>query len=203
MGVLVSSAPTPHYKKLMVFVDGTNFLSGLSREMDIIINPDKADALTSTSISLAKTLIELTINRSKGAHGFSHIRYYWFGSYKGGQSDEFHYYKTLREQGFEPFLYRKVNDKEKGVDIALTKEMLVNAFNANFDVAILFAGDADYVDLVKEIKRYGPIVMGAYFQQGLSEVLQYAFDFFIIISKDFLTDKLPEWEEKLKRCTQR
>ena len=34
-----------HFKKLIAFVDGTNFLSGLSREMGIPIIPDKADAL--------------------------------------------------------------------------------------------------------------------------------------------------------------
>ena len=59
----------------------------------------------------------------------------------------------------------------------LTKKMLVNAFNANFDVAILIAGDADYVDLVKEIKRYGPIVMGTNSINNLSDNLQFIFDF--------------------------
>lgn len=196
---------TPHYKRLMIFVDGTNFLSGLSREMNIPINPDKADALTSLAISLSRQLIDLSITYSNAGHEFRFmpIRYYWFGSYKGERIDEFHYYKILREQRFEPFLYRKVNNKEKGVDIALTKEMLVNAFNANYDVAILFAGDADYVDLIKEIKRYGPIVMGAYFQHGLSDVLQYTFDSFWIISKQNLGEtSLPIWEEKMKKCVQ-
>ena len=62
--------------------------------------------------------------------------------------------------------------------MALTKEMLVNAFNGNFDVAILFAGDEDYVGVVNEVKRFGPILNGAFFNHGLSDNLRYAFDHF-------------------------
>jgi len=91
--------------------------------------------------------------------------------------------KNLRELNFEPVLFKKHQDKkEKGVDIALTKEMLVNAFNSNFDIAILFAGDEDYVGLVNEVKRYGPIIMGAFFNNGLSPNLQFTFDYFQLIT---------------------
>ena len=59
---------------------------------------------------------------------------------------------------FEPVLFQKRDGREKGVDIALTKEMLVNALHQNFDIGFLFAGDKDYVSLVSEVKRYGPRV---------------------------------------------
>jgi hypothetical protein len=36
--------------------------------------------------------------------------------------------------------------------------MLVNAFNQNFGMEYLVIGDEDYVGLVHEVKRYGPIV---------------------------------------------
>ena len=62
--------------------------------------------------------------------------------------------------------------------------MLVNAFNQNFDVGYLVAGDEDYVGLINEVKRYGPIVRGIFFQHGLSEELRLAFDSFKYFNQD-------------------
>ena len=56
--------------------------------------------------------------------------------------------------------------------------MLTNAFNQNYDIGILFAGDEDYVEVVKEVKRYGPIIVGSYFKDGLSDNLKLSFDHF-------------------------
>jgi hypothetical protein len=64
------------------------------------------------------------------------------------------------------------------------KEMLVNAFNQNFDVGYLIAGDEDYVGLVNEVKRYGPIAKGAFFQHGLSEELYLTFDSFEYLGQE-------------------
>jgi uncharacterized LabA/DUF88 family protein len=61
--------------------------------------------------------------------------------------------------------------------------MLVNAFNQNFDIGFLIAGDEDYVGLVNEVKRYGPIVRGAFFEHGLSEELRLACDSFIYMNR--------------------
>ena len=97
-----------------------------------------------------------------------------------------HYVKT----SLSLFCLRKIEaNKRKEVDIALTKEMLINAFNGNYDVAILVAGDEDYVGLVNEVKRYGPIVKGAFFKHGLSDKLFLAVDDFQIIEKSFIADE--------------
>jgi len=100
------------------------------------------------------------------------IRKYWFGSYQGDD----HFFRSLREKlrecNFEPVMIKKRQGKEKGVDISLTKEMLVNAFNNNFDVAFLIAGDEDYLTIVNEIKRYGAKIYGAFFSHGLSDELK-------------------------------
>jgi uncharacterized LabA/DUF88 family protein len=120
---------------------------------------------------------------SRYSSEFALIRRYWFSSYAGNDKDYSSLRIILRELDFEPILFKKHQDKkEKGVDIALTKEMLVNAFNGNFDIAILFAGDEDYVSLVNEVKRYGPIIMGAFFKNGLSPNLQFTFDYFQLIT---------------------
>jgi uncharacterized LabA/DUF88 family protein len=172
----------------MIFVDGTNFLVELSKDLDIKFRAEKPPL---TSLDLAYDLIRWASDFFReGASEFILIRKFWFASYAGNDKDYEKLRNALRDKGFEPVLFKKDRDKsEKGVDIALTKEMLVNAFNQNFDVAILFAGDEDYVGLVNEVKRYGPIVNGAFFNHGLSDNLRYAFDHFRTFSKDLVAEQ--------------
>jgi len=170
-----------HYRRLMVFVDGSNLLIQLCKELQI--KNFRAERPPPIIFTLAEKLITKTTNISRYSSEFAHIRRYWFSSYAGNDNDRSSLIKILRELNFEPVLFKKYQDKkEKGVDIALTKEMLVNAFNSNFDIAILFAGDEDYVSLVNELKRYGPIIMGAFLNNGLSVNLQFAFDYFQLIT---------------------
>ena len=56
--------------------------------------------------------------------------------------------------------------------------MLINAFNQNYDLGILVAGDEDYVDLVQDIKRFGVRIIGSFFRQDLSKTLELAVDNF-------------------------
>ena len=53
-------------------------------------------------------------------------------------------------------IFKKLkNHPEKGVDIALTTALLVNAHQKNFDVAVVVTGDADHLSVVEEAKRSG------------------------------------------------
>ena len=177
-----------HYRRLMVFVDGSNLLIQLSKELKI--NNFRAERPPRSIFTLAEKLISRTTSISRYSSEFAHVRRYWFSSYAGSEEDYFSLRIFLRELDFEPVLFKKQRNKdEKGVDIALTKEMLVNAFNSNFDIAILFAGDEDYISLVNEVKRYGPIIMGAFFKNGLAPNLQFAFDYFQLITLNILEDK--------------
>lgn len=187
----------PSYQKLMIFVDGTNFLIELFKEMGLRnFRTDRADKLTLTGIKVASVMINCLLHQKiPNSHFLTIIRRYWFSSYKkGNEQDKIALRNTLRQAGFEPVLFEKINDKEKGVDIALTKEMLINVFNQNYDIALLISGDGDYVDIVNEIKRYGPIVIGGFFSHGLSDYLRYAFDNFILIDKSILGGEL-KWAE--------
>lgn len=162
----------------MAFIDGTNFLCHLSEELNIKFRADKPPP---ESIIAANALITHLCNRKLG---YGKIRRYWFASYKG--NEEYHrlLIQELRKNDFEPVLFKKREEREKGVDLALAKEMLVNSFNQNFDIGILIAGDEDYVGLVKEVKRYGPIIRGAFFNHGLSDKLKMVFDDYYDIIKD-------------------
>lgn len=155
----------------MIFVGGTNFLvhlcEGVSVKFSVAKPPEPA-------FRLARMYINYGIEKPPGTV----IRHYWFGSYRGNDPAGDELRQFLRKHDFEPVLFQQIKGREKGVDIALTMEMLVNAFNQNFDVGILVAGDEDYAPLVKEVNRYGPQVHGAFFEHGLSANLRIAFDKF-------------------------
>lgn len=161
--------------RIMVFVDGTNLLVELTKELDIKFRADKPPP---SAFRYAQHWIRPFRNHH------TVIRAFWFASYHGSDEYSDKIRSDLRKYGFEPILFKKRDGKEKGVDIALTKEMLVNAFNQNFDIGYLFAGDEDYVGLVNEVKRYGPIVRGMFFEHGLSEELRLAFDSFEYFNQD-------------------
>lgn len=177
---------TPNYK-VMGFIDGSNLLIELSKELKIKFRADKPP-LPVLSIAL------LLINHLFNAYGKTPIRKYWFASYQGNDEDHMTYAKELRRLTFEPVLFKNNNGKEKGVDIALATEMLVNAFNQNYDIGVIVAGDKDYVGLVKEVKRYGAIIHGAFFEHGLSVDLALSVDkFHDIIKNDNINFEAEPW----------
>jgi uncharacterized LabA/DUF88 family protein len=165
-------------KRVMAFVDGTNFLMGIGRELQLDLEKFRAEKPDETVIQLAHNYVCDTIPLWVRSSQHFHIRSYWFGSYQGNDEDKKRISGILRKFHFEPVLFRKRGGREKGVDIALTMSMLTNAFNQNYDIGFLFAGDEDYVELVKEVKRYGPIIVGSYFKDGLSVGLELSFDYF-------------------------
>jgi uncharacterized LabA/DUF88 family protein len=76
--------------------------------------------------------------------------------------------------------------RSKGVDIALAKDFLCNAFFNNYDVAVLYAGDGDYVPIVNEVKRMGKVVYVAFFYEaGLSPALRLASDEYFPLDEFF------------------
>jgi len=101
---------------------------------------------------------------------------------------------SLWELNFQPSVFKKTRQEKtaKGVDIALTKDILINAFLNNYDIAVLVAGDGDYIPVIEEIKRLGKVVYLAFFANyGLNEKLKLACDSFIDLSGYFI----PQWKE--------
>ena len=69
----------------------------------------------------------------------------------------------------------------------MAKDFLSHAFLDNYDVAVLVAGDGDYVPLITEVKRLGKVVYVAFFRDcGLSTELHLAADMFFEIEDFFL-----------------
>lgn len=99
--------------------------------------------------------------------------------------------RQLRALGFDPQVFKKPTGsaKSKGVDITLTKDMLAHAFQDHYDIAMLIAGDGDYVPLIEEVKRHGKNVYVCFFAEpglGLAEEVRLVADRFFDFTNVFL-----------------
>lgn len=116
-------------------------------------------------------------------HGHGIIRKYYYTSVP---DDGVNIQKTediLKSIGIEaPRVFRK--DKAKGskrVDISLSSDMLLHATRKHFDIAVLVAGDEDYVPLVRAVQGEGARVHVWFLPSGISPALQQASDSYLDI----------------------
>ena len=76
---------------------------------------------------------------------------------------------------------------EKGVDIQLATDMITHSFKNNYDVAVLVAGDNDYVGALQSVKDNGKNVEVALFgKERTSRQLRVTADRVITINARFL-----------------
>ena len=103
--------------------------------------------------------------------------------------------ERLWQIGFQPSVFKKAkNQKSKGVDIALTKDMLSHAYLHNYEVAVLVSGDGDYVPVLEELKRLGKLVCVAFFiDEGFNDKLR--------LASDFVSDMTPGFLARWKQAT--
>ncbi|MHB8894145.1 MAG: NYN domain-containing protein [Candidatus Geothermincolia bacterium] len=172
------------HERVLIFVDGSNLLRGIGQELKVKTNSLKP---TDDELKLAIMIVDflwsprLDHESHVGADKGKVVRRYWFGSYQGNEEVGNTLKHTLRKADFEPILFNvpQSKGKEKRVDIAIAREMLINSFNRNMDIAVLVAGDEDYVDLVQDVKRYGVRITGSFFpKSGASPHFQRAVDYF-------------------------
>ena len=74
--------------------------------------------------------------------------------------------------------------RQKAVDTLLAVDMLVGAFSRLFQVAILVAGDADFVPVVNEVRRRGVMVTVAASERSMSLDLRRSADRFIAVGPE-------------------
>ena len=110
------------------------------------------------------------------------VRAHYYSSFVGDDTVREEVRDLLRTLHFYPRVFKKAkqDQKAKGVDIALTKDVLSHAFLGNYQTAVLIAGDGDYVPLIEEVQRLGRRVIVWFFREnGLSpELLRVADDFY-------------------------
>lgn len=169
-------------RKLMAFIDGTNVLTEMGKRIGAsysAFNPDD------DVMQLATMSVDVLFQRLRLEAGLTDLvvlRKYWFGSHHGSEETFNHLRALLRKRDYEPVIFRKIKDgREKGVDIGVAKEMLINAFHHNYEFALLVAGDEDYTGLVQDVKRYGAFVIGAFFPNGRAPELELTCDKFTLL----------------------
>lgn len=115
------------------------------------------------------------------------IRSSYYTSVFGDETKVANVRKRIWDCGLQPTVFKKIRkeSKAKGVDIALTKDMLTHPFMDNYDTGVLVAADGDYVPLVEEVKRLGKRVILQFLQSGLSDELRLACDTFVDVSQGF------------------
>ena len=175
----------PHLRRWMMFVDGENLAiraqqfaakqSGLKLTEGTHYLKDVFVWLPGLSATDAfLNLPGVRIQRHA-------IRSYYYTSVVGDAVRIQSVKAALWDLGFHPEVFKKTRkeDKAKGVDISLAKDLLSHAFLNNLDVAVLVAGDGDYAPLVEAVERLGKVVYGVFFSEGLSPELKFAADKFV------------------------
>ena len=87
------------------------------------------------------------------------------------------YWKAIELQddthlGFGALRGLKKKARQKGVDVQIAVDMLTGAFAGAFDIAVLIAGDADFVPVVEEVKRRSVMVVVAAEATSMAEDLR-------------------------------
>jgi hypothetical protein len=188
------SAEDLHRRRWMMFVDGENLtaraqavataenvtlIEGENYKRDVFVwIPDRPPVFSLTN---APDL--LPVQR----HG---IRAYYYTSMVGSDDQVWDTKDLVRGAGFYPEVFKrqKGSRDSKGVDIALTIDILRGAYMSLFDVAVLVTGDGDYVPVVREVQRLGKVVCLIFFEHsaaGLNQDLRLASDRFFDMTKDF------------------
>lgn len=120
---------------------------------------------------------------NEDGHGVMRKYYYTAVS---GDSDKIRDAEAkLKAAGIEaPRVFHKSKKKgSKRVDVSLSTDMLIHATRRHFDIAVLVAGDEDYVPLVKAVQGEGARVHVWFVDNGVSPDLQGAADSFVDISR--------------------
>jgi uncharacterized LabA/DUF88 family protein len=126
------------------------------------------------------------------------IRGHYYTSTPGDESARTDVRDGLRSIGFDAEVFPRPSQSSgrnsKGVDIALTTDMLSHAFLDNYGWVVIAAGDGDYVPLVEAVKRRGKRVQLLFFaSEGLSPALVRACDHFV----DFGPRLIERWKRAL------
>jgi uncharacterized LabA/DUF88 family protein len=173
--------PFPEHIKgcrVMVFVDGENLairyasMLGSQEPVHHVVH-EKGVFVWSRFLNMARHVHCDTIRR------------HYYTAVQGSDETRQQIHDRLKGVGIEaPRVFRK--DKERGskrVDISLAADMLGHAHRKNYDLAVLVAGDEDYVPLVDAVAAEGRRVVLWFVEQGLSAVLKGRVDHFFDAGK--------------------
>ena len=132
--------------RIMVFIDGSNFYYSLKK-----------------SFSTSKIDFQRFINFLSNDYNLVNILYYNAPLNSKDNAEEykkqqrfFEYLKKIPKLNiYLGRLEKRPNNHktEKGVDVKLAIDLLINAYNNNYDIAILISNDADFIPAIEEVQK--------------------------------------------------
>jgi uncharacterized LabA/DUF88 family protein len=84
--------------------------------------------------------------------------------------------------------FTKTTFQQKGVDSLIAFDLIALATRDAYDIAILVAGDQDFVCPILEVRMIGKQVENAFIEDGWSPALRGVVDKAILLDADFLQD---------------
>lgn len=119
-----------------------------------------------------------------------------YDAYKG----KFDGFRSIRdvEVKLGQLVVSSKEDKQKGADVLIAIDMITKAYENQYDIAILFAGDRDFLPLIKTVKEStGKKVYGVAFE-GCPDDLRLACDGILLFSDHNLGAlRLENWRGRL------
>jgi uncharacterized LabA/DUF88 family protein len=170
--------------RAMIFVDGENlairYQDGLSRRAPRPEVEHERDVFVWSSALHPPTTVGTP----------DVMRKYYYTAVRGDNDRIVEIEDKLKKLRFEtPRVFKK--EKEKGskqVDISLATDMLVHATRKHYDVAVLVAGDEDYIPLVRAVQFEGARVHIWFVSNGLSLKLRRVADHFVDLDEFLLPE---------------
>jgi uncharacterized LabA/DUF88 family protein len=134
------------------------------------------------------------------ADGRKLVRPYYYGT-RISEAMQDKFFDLLRHVGYEvkvlPLIQYGERRFEKGLDVMLVTDMLVLAHRDVYDVAILVAGDRDYLYAVKALKEMGKRVEVSSFDNSCSRELGLTADSTISLTRIAARIQLPLYRPEI------
>lgn len=179
MATLLPSSVRPG-AKIMVFIDGENLAI---RYADML-----GDKEPPSHVIFQKDVYVWTLRKAFALVHHNVIRQYYYTSIVGDEKKRREVHEKLKSVGIEaPRVFRKTRGRRsKQVDISLATDMLTHAHRKNYDIAVLIAGDQDYVPLVDAVMAEGSRVVLWFVTNGLSDDLKRKVDYYFDLAEILL-----------------
>lgn len=171
--------------RAMVFVDGENLAIRYSASVKANGKPSTEHVWHLPSVAVWSAVLSPS---SMVLPGTRVIRKHYYTSVRGDDRAVQSAADWLKDRNFEaPRVFKRNKSKNsKRVDISLSTDMLTHAFRRHYEIAVLVAGDEDYVPLVQAVKAEGARVHVWFLSNGLSARLRHESDHFVNLDEYLL-----------------
>jgi len=173
-------------RRLMIFVD-VGYVRG---NLKSIFYDDILDYSSFIDIATSQLILPHLF--------FDKIRIYYYDALPESpdpreKMQQLHIRKIKDTPGFEDVLgnlkkSKKMGQKQKGVDTQIAIDMLSKAYEDHYDIAVLIAGDEDFLPVVEAVKNTGKRVYGVYFESHISNDLKESFDRHLTLTRRWFAE---------------